>query len=53
MIIDTFELTGDPLAFPAGGKNKDSICKEKNGVKKIYAFVTTSTDNSKEYVTMS
>lgn len=42
----------DPLSIPTGRENKDSICKEENGAQKTLAFVTSSRDNSKDFMTV-
>ncbi|CAG8907918.1 unnamed protein product [Penicillium egyptiacum] len=47
----TFTLPNDPLSVPTDGNDLD-ICKEPDGSEKTLAFVTTSKDNSKDYMTV-
>ncbi|KAJ5040071.1 hypothetical protein NUH16_009871 [Penicillium rubens] len=45
-------LQGDPLAHPTLTENPTDICLEANGDKETLAFVTTSTNKSKDYMTI-
>ncbi|MBZ6374533.1 MAG: hypothetical protein LBE67_05840 [Kocuria palustris] len=51
-IIAIMVLQGDPLAHPTLTENPTDICLEANGDKETLAFVTTSTNKSKDYMTI-
>ncbi|CAI7571827.1 unnamed protein product [Penicillium glandicola] len=49
--VYTFKLPNEPLSVPTDNEHLD-ICKDEDGSRTTLAFVTTSRDHSKDYMTV-